>query len=227
MIGKKKKITKKVIQEDKLVTSFFKTQGFFKDNQQNLLIGLGVIAAVILAVFWYNSKVDDDNLQATTQLAAVIPFYDSGQYQKAIDGEPGTNIVGLASIVDNFGSTEQGEVAKMYLANSYYSLGNYQKAKEYYSDYSGKSDLFKASSIAGKAACDEMLGNYSEAAEEYKKASSIVKVETQAASYLLNAGKNYLKSNSEDKAKEAFELIKDEYKNTNAARELDRFTYKF
>lgn len=227
MIGKKKKITKKVIQEDKLVTSYFKTQGFFKDNQQNLLIGLGVIVAIVLAVFWYNSKLDDDNQQATGQLATVIPFYEKGQYQKAIDGEPGTNIVGLNSIVENFGGTEQGEVAKMYLANSYYSLGNYEKAKEFYSDYSGKSDIFKASSIAGKAACDEMLGNYTEAADEYKKASTIVNVETQAASYLLSAGKNYLKSNSNDKAKEIFNMIKDEYKNTNAARELDRFTYKF
>lgn len=30
MIGKKKKITKKVIQEDKLVTSFFKTKDSLK-----------------------------------------------------------------------------------------------------------------------------------------------------------------------------------------------------
>lgn len=53
------------------------------------------------------------NLQkATTQLAAVIPFYDSGQYQKAIDGEPGTNVVGLASIVDNFGSTNKVKLQK-------------------------------------------------------------------------------------------------------------------
>ncbi|MBK7106054.1 MAG: tetratricopeptide repeat protein [Ignavibacteriae bacterium] len=227
MIGKKKKLSKKEIQEDKLVTSFYKTQGFFEKNQQYLLIGVGIIAAIVLAVFWYNSKVEDDNLQATTQLASIIPLYENGQYQKAIDGEPGTNVVGLTSIVDNYGSTEQGEIAKMYLANCYFSLGNYQKAMEFYSDYSGDSDLYKASSLAGQAACNEMLGNYEDAADDYEKASKIVKIESQSATYLLSAGKNYLKSNSAEKAKELFEKIKNDYKNTTSAREIDRFLYNF
>ncbi|MBK8945777.1 MAG: tetratricopeptide repeat protein [Ignavibacteriae bacterium] len=227
MIGKKKKLSKKEIQEDKLVTSFYKTQGFFEKNQQNLLIGIGAIAVIVLAIFWYNSKVEDDNIQATTQLASVIPLYEQGQYQKAIDGEPGTNVTGLLSIVENFGNTSQGEIAKMYLANCYFSLGNYEKANEYYSDYSGDNDLYKASSLAGQAACNEMKGNFEDAADDYKKAANVVKMESQAASYLLSAGKNYLKANAADKAKELFEQITNDYKNTNAAREIERFSYNF
>ncbi len=40
MIGKKKKLTKKELQEDKLVTSFYKTQEFVEENKQKLIIGI-------------------------------------------------------------------------------------------------------------------------------------------------------------------------------------------
>ncbi len=223
MIGKKKKLSKKELQEDQLVTSFYKTQEFFGENKQNLMIVGGVIAVIILAIFWYNSKIENDNLQAANQLTKVIPFYEMGQFQKAIDGEPGTNINGLASIVDNYSSTDQGEIAKIYLANSYYSIGNYEKALEFYSDYSGKSDLHKASALAGEASCYEQLGNFDKAASLYNKAATAINIDSQAAEFMVSAGRNYLSSNDTESAKKLFEKVKKEYKNTTAAREVDKY----
>ncbi|MCB9247302.1 MAG: tetratricopeptide repeat protein [Ignavibacteriales bacterium] len=223
MIGKKKKLSKKEFQEDQLVTSFYKSQDFFQKNQQKLLIGAGVIALLILAIFWYNSKKEDDSIQAANQLAKIIPVYDQGQFQKAIDGEAGTDLVGLASIVDNYGSTQQGEIAKIYLANSYFSLGKFEKALSTYSDYGGKSKLHLSSSLAGQAACYEQLGKFDKAADYYQKAAKVNAIESQEAEYLLNAGRNYVKSNSADKAKDIFETIKNDFKNTNAAREVDKY----
>lgn len=223
MIGKKKKITKKEIQEDKLVTSFYQIQEYIEENKQKLLIGVGAVAVVILAIFWYVNKKAEDNQLAAGQIALIIPSYEQGQFQKAIDGEPGTQINGLQSIVDEYGSTEQGELAKIYLANSYYSLGNYDKALEYYTDYSGNSELHKATSYAGMAACFEQMGKFGEAADYYKKAADTYNVKSQTADFLLNAGINYIKSGNKNNAKLALEKIKKDYQTTTAAREVEKY----
>jgi Flp pilus assembly protein TadD len=223
MIGKKKKITKKELQEDKLVSSFYQTQEFVNENKQTLIISLGALAFVIVAIAWYVNKIDSDNKLAATQVSQIISSYDQGQFQKAIDGEPGTQLSGLKSIVEEYGSTDQGEVAKIYLANSYYSLGDYSSALEYYEDYSGQSKLHQATAFAGIAACYEQTGNYNEAANLYKKAATIIKLESQSSDYLLNAGINYIKAGEKLDAKIVLELLKKDYKTSTAAREVDKY----
>lgn len=223
MIGKKKKIKKREIQEDKLVSTFYKMQEYFEKNQQMLLIGIGAVALIIVAIFWYSGKVTEDNLLAAGDLSKIIPVYEQGQFQKAIDGEPGTQLNGLKSIVDNYSSSEQGEIAKIYLANSYYATGDYKNALEYYSNYSGDSKLHKASAYAGQAACYEQMGKYEEAAVNYKKAATTYKIDSESAEYLLNSGINFLKAGNIEEAKTVFEIVKKDYKTTTASREVDKY----
>lgn len=223
MIGKKKKIAKKEIQEDKLVTSFYQTQQLFEEHKQKIIIGVGAIAILILAITWFVNKKAEDNLLAASQISQVVSSFEQGQFQKAIDGEPGTQLAGLKSIVDNYGSTEQGEIAKIYLANSYYSLGDYENAEEAYSDYSGESKLHQSTAYAGMAACYEVNADFEEAAKYYQKAANTYKLETQTADFLLNAGINYLKAGQKDKAKDVLETVKKDYKTSTAAREVEKY----
>ncbi|MCB0731755.1 MAG: tetratricopeptide repeat protein [Ignavibacteriae bacterium] len=223
MIGKKKKLTKKELQEDKLVTSFYKSQEFFDEYKQKLIIIAGSLAVIVLAILWYVNKKSDDNLKAASQLSEIVSYFDMGQYQKAIDGEPGTQLIGLNNIVDNYGSTEQGEIAKIYLAKSYYALGNYDQALEYYSDYSGDSKLHQSSAFAGMAACYEQKGQFEDAADLYKKAANTYDLKSQKSEYLLNSGINYIKAGNKEEAKDLLETLKNDFKTTVAAREVEKY----
>ena len=223
MAQKKKKITKKEIQEDQLVTSFYKVEEFVEQHKQNIIIGVAAVAIIALAIVWYNNKKIEDNLQATTEMAKVIPLFEKGSFQEAIEGQPGTNLNGLKSIVENYGSTEQGEFAKIYLADSYYYLGDYTNAKKYYEEYSGESSLHKAAAYAGIAACYEQEGNYEKAAGYYNKAASVSKYNPLTPDYLLNAGINYIKVNKKDMAETVLNRIKKEFKTSPIAREVDKY----
>ena len=223
MIGKKKKITKKELQEDKLVTSFYKSQEFIDEHKQKFILGVGALAVIILAVVWYSNKQTEDNLLASAQLFQIISVYEQGQYQKAIDGEPGTQLVGLKNIVENYGSTNNGELAKIYLAHSYYALGEYENALQNYSDYSGDSELHRSTALAGMAASYEMMEKYSDAAEYYEKAAELININSQSADFLINAGINYIKSGDKSSAKNVLELVKNDYKTTTAAREVEKY----
>ncbi|MFC2085095.1 hypothetical protein ACFLS9_08565 [Bacteroidota bacterium] len=223
MLAKKKKISKKHIKEDKLVSTYYKVQKFYEDNQSKIFIVGGILAVIIIAVFWYTSKIEQDNLSATTALSRILSQYETGSYQAAIDGTPGTNIIGLAKIVDDYGGSEQGETTRIYLAHSYYYLGNIDEAMEQYNDYSGSNELLIATALAGKASCYEVKEDYESAADSYMEASSVSSSNPQNPDYLLNAGINYIKSNSYDDAKESLTILKKEYKNSNLANNADKY----
>jgi tetratricopeptide (TPR) repeat protein len=220
---KRKKISRKQIKEDKLVTSFYEAKSFYQENQSKILIGLGVIAFVVVAVLWYTNKSNEDNALASVELNRVMSLYDSGNFQEAIDGRTGTNIIGLKKIVDSYGGSENGELARIYLANSYYFLGKFDEAMENYDDYSGSNKLLVAAALAGKAACFEAKNNFEEAAENYEKAYKVSEFNSLNSDYLLKAGSNFIKVGKFEEAQAAFDLIKEKYKTSQAFRELDRY----
>ena len=223
MIGKKKKLSKKELQEDKLVTSFYKSQEFFEEHKQKIIIVVSAIAVVILAITWYFNKITEDNILAAEKLSQIITSFEQGQFQKAIDGEPGTQLVGLKNIVENYGSTEQGEIAKIYLANSYYSLGDFDEALKYFNDYSGDSKLHQSTAYAGIAGCYENKSNFEKAAEYYERAADTYDLQSQTANFLLNASINYIKLGNNNQAKTLLERIKSDYSTSSAAREVEKY----
>lgn len=211
------------MKEDKLVQFYSEALTFYEDYQSKIFIGVGVVAVLIVAFILYSNKMEEDNRLATTEMSRVIPLYDAGSYQEAIDGKPGTKVLGFKKIIDEYGSTEQGQIAKIYMANSYYFLQNYDEALKYYDDYSGSLDLFKATSIAGKAACYEAKGNLEEAADYFKEAAFVTETNPQNAQYLLDASRNFIKTGDSEEAKFLLEKIQKDYSGTPAAKEVDRY----
>ncbi len=223
MLEKKKKITKKEIKQDPLVTSYYKVYNFFLEHQAKILIVIATVALVIISIIVYSNKKESDNLTAANLLSKVIPLYNNALYQQAIDGQKAQNIVGLKSIVDNYGNTEQGEVTKIYLANCYLFMGKSEEAYKYFKDYDGSNLLLKAASLAGQAAYFETKKDYKKSVDLYKEAVKIYKENPSNADYLLKAGINLMKLNKKEEAKKIFELIKKDYKTYPEAREVDRY----
>ena len=219
----RKKFSRKEIKEDKLVTFYYKSISYFNENRKNLLIGLGAVAIVVLAVFLYAENKKNNNEKANVELSRVLPLYDGGSFLEAIEGRPRTPVLGLKKIVEEYGNTEMGEVAKIYLANAYYFLGKFDEAMKYYEDYGGGNDLFKSTALAGQAACYEAKDNSEKAAELYKKAASITNENVLNPQYLLYAGINFIKLGKNDEAKEVLESAKKNYTASAYLRDVDRY----
>jgi tetratricopeptide (TPR) repeat protein len=152
-----------------------------------------------------------------------MTLYDQGAYLEAIEGKQGTNIIGLKRLVNEYSGTENGETAKIYLANCYSFLGKYDEAFKYYEDYNGSIDYFKAASLAGQAGHYAMNGDYEKAANLYLNASKQSSVNSQNPDYMLNAGIYFLKADEKDEAKILFDKIKEDYSTSLANREVDKY----
>jgi tetratricopeptide (TPR) repeat protein len=223
LLAGKKRISKKEMKEDKLVTSYYSTYNFLMENQAKILIGLGAVALIIIAVILISNKRSDDNFEAARLLAKVIPLYESNLFQEAIDGQPSSNIVGLKKIVDDFGSTENGENAKIYLANSYSLLGRWEEAYKLYDSFGGSNLLFESTSLAGQAHYYEIKGDYKKASSLFEKAAKISKTNPSNAEYLFKSALNLMKLGKNNEAKSIFKEIKNEYKFSVVVQEIDRY----
>jgi tetratricopeptide (TPR) repeat protein len=222
MLKPKKRITKKEIKEDRLVTTYFEAQSWFEQNRKRVSsIFFGVLLAGIAAWFYFNN-VAGQNRSATADLGKIIRYYDDGRYQLAISGSPQQNLRGLQQIVDEFGGTEAGERATFYLANSYFGLGNYEKALQYYQETSLKDNSLMAAVTAGIGACYEAKGNHQEAAGYFEKAASDDALAYHSAENLYRAGRNYLLAGNPERAGEILRKLKTSYPSSAYAREADR-----
>ena len=223
MLQKKKKLSKKEIKEDKLITYYYSAESFFNKYKNKILPYAGVVLIAVVAVYFYLNQKSESNEKAGIELSRIMNVFNQGSYLEAIEGKQGTNIIGLKKLVEDYGSTENGETAKIYLANCYSYLGNYDEAIKYYEDYSGSIDYFKAASLAGRAGYYASKKEYEKAADLYLEASKLSKVNSQNPDYLLNAGINYFLANNKDEAKILFEKIKEDYTTSVAYREVDKY----
>lgn len=223
MLKKKKKLTKRAIKEDKLVTSFNNTLTFIDEYKSKIIFfGSITLVAAFLTIFFVNRNIQQ-NQQAGLELSRMFKVYDNGSYLIAINGKPGTNLVGLKKIVEDYGGTEKGETAKIYLANSYSLLGKYEEAYKYFKDYDGNINMYKAASLAGQGNYYASKKDYAKAADYFEKAAHVSELVALDPEYLLKAGINYLLVGNKTKAKEVFNEIKTGYKTSLVSNQVDKY----
>ena len=223
MLKKRKELAKqKVKKQDDLITTYENALFWFETNKK-LITNVGIAVVVVVVGAWFFIyKTNQNNEKAALEYAKIFSYYDNGQYQIAMNGVPERNIRGLQAIVNDYGSTEYGNIAQFYLGNCYFNLGEYDKALKEFEASSVKSPILKASRLAGIAACDEVKGNFTDAAKSFEKAGKFSSEDPNAPDYLVNAARNYVKSGNKEQAIELYKLIKKEYSSSSAAREAEK-----
>jgi tetratricopeptide (TPR) repeat protein len=227
MLKAQKKISMKEIKEDRIVTMYFQAQAWINENKRLAAYIVGAPIAIAVIIFFWIQKRSEWNLEANAKLAKVMTYYDQGKYNEAVNGSPQEGVQGLEAIVEEHGSVPSGEVAKFYLANSYFALGNYSKALSTYDDVSISDKMIKSAALAGEAACYEVKGNYSEAASYFEKAASKGIPDLQAPGNLQRAAVNYAAAGEKEKAVDILQKIKKEFPSSVAARDVDKYIAEF
>ncbi len=229
MLKARKKVRQKELKQDKLVTTYFQSKDWFSDpeNKKKLSIAAGIIIVLLIAGYFYVANKKSKNNEAETKLSAVISLYEGGKYQDAINGDPANNITGLKDIVNNYGSTESGETAKLYLGNCYFNLQDYDNALKTFEDYSGNSDIIKSSCVSGQGAVFEAKGDLKKAAEFFEKAAGINKDVITNQENLYYAIRDYTQAGDKANAKRVFSSLKNDYPKSKYLTDSKRFEPQF
>jgi tetratricopeptide (TPR) repeat protein len=182
---------------------------------------LGIIGAVLLViaggVYYYNYSRVANNERALLELSRVRPYYDRSEFAIAISGDPtkkfsGEPVRGLSAIVADYGSTPAGQIAALFLGNSYMATNQVDKAYEPYTQASeADADMIASAGHAGLAKVAESKSKNDEAAREYVKAASTDPLELNAPRFLLGAARNYELAGNKEEAIKNYRLVATKY----------------
>lgn len=229
MLKAQKKITHKELKKDKLVTTYFEGRDWLvqPQNQKKIYMVLGAVAIIVVGIIMYTSNRNAKNEEAELKFAPVVSLYEQGKYNDAIHGDPATNTMGLVQIVNEYGSTNAGQTAKVYLANCFFNIRDFDNALKYFEDYSGKNDILKASALSGVGAVWEAKGDLKKAAEYFEKASKVNKkviINQENIYYSIRA---YSQAGDKDNAKRMYEVLKNDYPKSKYFAEIKKFETAF
>ncbi|GIV60391.1 tetratricopeptide repeat protein [Rhodocaloribacter litoris] len=216
--------TKKVsrrqeLRQDTVVTFYARAWEFVDRNRTIVLGAAAVVVLVVAALIGYAVYQQRQQAKAVAEMAGAVQAYEQGRYREALDGTAG--YVGLLAIIDRYGGTEAGNLARFYAANAFFQLGEYDQALELFRDFEKEDNLIGASAVAGEAAVYEQRGEHERAARLYRRAAGMVRSEQVAADYLFDAARAYEAAGDYGAAREVYREIKDRYGDTPAARNVD------
>ena len=199
------------------------SKSFFEKNKKVILYGGGAILAIIIAcLLIHQFYIVPRNQKAQEALFKAEQIFQAGTYEKALngDGENG----GFLAVIDKFGSTKAGNLARLYAGICYYKDGKYQEATEMLQSFDDCGDEMVSPAVIG------MLGNiYAEHGDNEKAVSTLLKAAKEADNntlspvYLLQAGQIYESLQQNDKALDCYNQIKDKYQQSQAYTEVDKY----
>ena len=199
-----------------------KTEQFLENNQKLIAIIIGAIVVVSVGYLGLNKfYLEPRSKDAQDQMFNAQNYFEKDSFNLALNGD-GTN-PGFLDIIDDFGSTDAGNLAKYYAGVSYLHMGQYDNAITYLKKFSTKDLLLGPVSVGAQGDAQLELGKTEKAIELYTEAYKMNDNELTTPIYMLKAGELLESSNKKDEALKLYETIKQKFPESNEGRSIDKY----
>ena len=199
-----------------------KTERFIENNQKMISIVVGVLVVVVLAYFGLNRYYfEPREKEAQVQMFAAEKYFELDSLNKALYGND--NDLGFIDIIDQYGSTKAGNLAKYYTGISFLRQGNFQEAINYLKKFSSDDHIIAPIALGATADAYFELNDPTKAADLYVKAANKSDNEFTKPMFLFKAGRTFESMSNLKKATEMYQMIKKDFPNSNEGRTIDKY----
>jgi len=219
-ITTKKKKTEPDIEVDEILS---RSEQFIEKNKKMLLYGIVCIAALVAIVLAYNYMyLLPLNEKAEKSVFKGQQYFERDSFALALFGN-GIDFEGFEAIVNQYGRTKTGNLAKAYAGICYYKLGDPQSAIKNLKSYKGKENQFfpRVTGLLGD--CYVSIGDTKEGIKYFEKAASKANDANISPIYLKKAGIAYESLMQYKDAIRVYTIIKDKYSQSMEASEIDKY----
>jgi tetratricopeptide (TPR) repeat protein len=190
---------------------------------KKILIALGVLLALVVGIVGYRSFIAGPNEEkATEAMFRAQEYFSQDSVRLALNGD---NLnPGFLKIIDKYGSTKAGELARLYAGTCYLKLGDFNNAVKQLKDFSTDSKQVNARALCllGDALSEQ--GKTEEAADQYKKAGKVFEEDDfNSPEYYFRAGFLYESIGKKNEAIEMYSLIKTKYPRSERGFDIDKY----
>ena len=207
-----------------------KTERFFEENGKKVVIAIVALLILVAGGYAYKYLVKDKNEVAAAELIVAAQENFAGEtpnYDLALNGnESGA---GFLTVIEEYGSTKAGNIAKHYAGICYLHLGDLEKAAEYLAKYKAVSglaaEIINAQNLGLQGDVAVEQGDYAKAAKFFKKAVATSDNNYTAPLYLYKQGLALAAAGEVEAAKACYKSITEKYPNSSEAREAEKLLY--
>ena len=202
------------------------TQGenFFEKNSKMVVVAIVVIFALAAAIFGYKKVIVEPRMTKAQEMLFEAQYQFESQnadFALALNGNE--NTPGFAQVVEQYGNTPAGNLARMYAAACSLRLGEFDQAQSYINSFKnvkgvpGEIINAMAAGIKGDIAVEK--GDNAGAAKLFEQAAKVSENDFTTPMYLRKAALAYKAMGDEAKAEELMKVINEQYPASYDARE--------
>ncbi len=199
-----------------------KTGAFIQENRKSLMvIGATVVGLILLFFAYQKFYLAPRETEAVDQMFRAQQYWEQKNWDKAIKGDG--NFPGFEKIVEDYDNTKSANLGYYYLGIAYLNKGEYQKAAENLTKYSGSDPILAPEALGAAGDAYVELKNYDEAIVFYQKAVSKGDNLFAAPIYLKKLGLVYEEQKDFKSAVESYSKIKSDYPESATASTIDMY----
>lgn len=180
-------------------------------DNRNLILGIaGVILLAVLGFIGYRFLKASQNTEAQELMVEAPYYYEADSLSKALEGD--AENLGFLDISEEFGGTKAANQANYYAGIIELKQGNPDAAIDYLNKVSSTNSLLDQTKYIALANAYGALGDFSNAAKNFEKASKLPEETEYTTPYLLlKAGEAYELAGDRSKALNLYKNIKKSY----------------
>lgn len=207
-----------------------RTEAWVANNQKYIFIIIGAAALIVLGYLGYKNFIQEPN-----EAEAANEMYQAQQYFEAALAAPATesdslfNLAlnggegkfGFLGIIENYGNTDQANLANYSAGMAFLRTNKYQEAIDHLDDFDSDDEILAALAKGGIGDAFLQLGQPKEALNYYSEAASIRSNNFTTPQYLLKAAMTALEVGEAEKAEKFLTRIQDEFSESPQAEQVD------
>lgn len=212
MANNNKKVDNTVEEIDGTIS---KAELWAEKNQKNILYALVAVIVVVAAVWGWNYLKSSSNAKAENEIYSAQFLFEAGDYEQAL--------AGFEAVIDEYGSTKAGNLAKAYAGLCQKNLGNNQEAISLLKSYSGSDNVIAPAMLSALGDCYVNVDNNTEAAKTFEKAAKAANSAEFTPLYLKKAGLAYEAAGDKASALKVYQSIRDNWFETSLGQIIDKY----
>ncbi|MCZ2444395.1 MAG: tetratricopeptide repeat protein [Flavobacteriales bacterium] len=221
-MGKKNKETDETLVD--LGGAYDSTVDFYNKYKKHLTIALGAIVVLVGGYMYYTEMIKKPKeKKAYEDLFTAEYYFDKDSFDLALNGKEG-EFYGFLQVIDEYGSTNAGNLAQYYAGICYLQTGKFEDAIEHLKQFSSSDVILAPMALGCIGDAYRELGQSEEAVKYYEKAANKNNNIFTAPMYLKKAGMTYEEDlKNTEKALKMYLKIRDEYGNTTEGRDIGKY----
>ncbi len=217
-----KRLSKEQLETDPLLTSYYLFNSFLKRNLTAVIVASIAALVIIGGGIFYYFHAQAQEQEAQELFVYAEQAFQQGEYEIALWGDDDMLRTGFIDIINNYGRTNAGNMARYYAAVSEAELGSYVEALAYIERFDPPEGILGVGPISFHAVVLANLGEYSRAADIFVKAAEWDINESTTPQNLFNAAQAAMEADELARASQLVARILNEYEDSQVADQAKR-----